>query len=98
MDLKSKDGEKRNKKKDMKHFKNEYENEPARSVKEREQWHEKDDLAEKYMMIHCKQTKQTMAEVGTIYTYVPTKEDRYSRVNTDLKVCVNAVDPDPVDP
>jgi hypothetical protein len=60
--------EKRNKKKDMKHFKNEYEKEPARPVKKREQWHEKDDLAEKYMMIHCKQTKQTVAEVGTICT------------------------------
>jgi hypothetical protein len=61
-------------------FKNEYEKEPARSVKKREQWHEKDDLAEKYryMMIHCKQTKQTVAEVGTICTYVPTNEGRYS--------------------
>ncbi len=68
--------------KDVKHFKKEYEREPARSVKKREQWHEKDDLAEKYMMIHCKQTKQTVAEVGTICTYVPTNEGRYSTVNS----------------
>jgi hypothetical protein len=51
----------------MKHFKNEYEKEPALSVKKREQWHEKDDLAEKYMMIHCKQTKQTGGSRNHMY-------------------------------